>query len=659
MYEGYLEIGGNEVINSARAVGYMETSHCSVSWLRCAPCQGIEDVVNEGNPFVIANIADAPWYDPRSPQSARFLGVHGLDVEGLPGSTREADVVEGIADGGVIGQVRHATRRMRVRAVLSAQGQDALEYGLAWLDSVLQAGHCHMHSDSCGKADSRFFLACPPTRSSVVASSVVWNDPVTNLMINPSFEGPMVPTGVNLLSEIATDWQSSGPKSLRQTPNTASNDSYSEPFADVGSLPLQPGTVYTLSAKVRLTVPITGAESANGARSLFVRLNGEDLVTKSTPGAQAPNTGGVHEVRVRFTTPLSLVGENLIRFYHGGAAGSGQVWWDDVMLVQGDYSGPYFDGSLPDSPPTSYEGALVHEYEWAGEPHASMSTYRTGNVVNVPDPVLWNDMATRLIRNMHGVTCVGGPTIEEKLHRGNAWGYIVEFILVAANPYLFSNIMHVDLEPSYPVVIQDVPFNLVPYPSAELALGTVVIATNYATNPSLEVNADTWVTWYNANIPQGFKSTTRTADVSAVGSWAYEARIAGDGGATPANAVASDITILQNSMALEGVAGTRYSFSIWAAALKIAGGAGTSLINMSAAVQWVNGADAIVGSTPLGAPVAAAAMSGSVFEGKSFLPPAGAVRARVAVSYNFTFSSSAGDNSDLRFYADALAVTVP
>lgn len=107
------------------------------------------------------HISDAPWYDSDVPWSARFYGAFALTIENLNSSTRTATVTEGILDGGVAGLTRHATREMRARVLLVADGDDALEYGLAWLNAALETSECETHGSACGAVDMQFFAYCP------------------------------------------------------------------------------------------------------------------------------------------------------------------------------------------------------------------------------------------------------------------------------------------------------------------------------------------------------------------------------------------------------------------------------------------------------------------------------------------------------------------
>jgi len=1233
MYEGYLEFGGGEVLNSARALAYSQTAPCPVTWLQCPPCDGIRDVLGD-DPYTYETIELAPWYDAEDEVTHRFLGAHAISVEGIPDSTREASVAENMLDGGVVGRVRHATRRMRYRALLTAQGEDALEAGFSWLSSALTPGSCGSHGDGCGAADARFFTACPPERESITMPETFWNDPVTNLATNPSMEtagaavavrtnlftnpsfeqataatvevrrnlslnprlgvdatgwgatgtwavpgartavadlsgfawalqastpapvagqniryqlaltaglkyrvgfwakqtsggagvarvasdgvmntpigldlplpndglwhwysgivtpvasalhyfgarfstgntnltgavtgllveqvdgtaptsteffdgstlpagdfthawtgtadasasvqyGTAVPavTGFGSLRIQSTEWAKSGAKSARLIP--LSNQSclqfptgfhvttllpgktytamatlrmtavqsgsiqgaartieaqtkvagvysaqrsapapnlpgvyplrvtftvpadateafvrlvggasvgdtwwddflivegtYTGPYFDgstppkvrrnmvpnpnfgtgvttgwakywspswsvstvnpmsggngksllvgkgtdthtaqgayfsskgwfsegdtlhaivrvrgevgiimdigfrvnsggasggplnvvgdgqwheyeytmvanaghvtngvgisinvdnsntwpesspmfqidsalianettgtyfdadfpiapyaggwdgtVGNSPsyltdpdftyawtgtanastsqqkalgvagvgetylaqpiqstqwasnrahsmriiptgsptepysytsfafagLEAGRTYTAIAKIRLTAAQVGPMDAR-ARKIVAMSPGMTTVESSA----APNVAGVTELRITFT--LAADPTAVVYLYNGASAGGGDVWYDDFALVAGDYGGTYFDGSFPDSPPEDHEvvGKTVAEYGWTGTADASTSTYRTGSVVAVPDPVEYERIINTLTRYLHTVTCVSGPTVEQKLHRGETWGYVVEFVLVAAVPWMFSVTRPVILTPTTPVVVQDVPFNLVPYPSAELESGTVVAARNLSANPSVEADASGWVA--TAGTATGsdvtpYRSSARVTvaggDVAADGGASFRHRVLGDG--STAAAGTTNLYSYQDVAVSGQPAGTRFSFSVWAAALIIAGAAGSAINQLNAKVEWRD-ASSVLRSDPLGTALTTE-YGGRLFTGKSLLPPAGAITARVTVTANVNWTSAVGaSNSDIRVYADALTVSVP
>ena len=165
----------------------------------------------------------------------------------------------------------------------------------------------------------------------------------TDASINYQRGAGITSASTNRVSAIqSSDWSSAGSKSVRLIPNsTSSPDSYFElnNLIAGGVSSLKPNTTYTIQAKLRLPQALTGTLTGGTQQlSVFVYLNG------SSRGAWvAPNTPGEYVLGSTFTTPSAFTGYNSIRLYHGGLIGSGNVWWDDALLVEGDYSGTYFE----------------------------------------------------------------------------------------------------------------------------------------------------------------------------------------------------------------------------------------------------------------------------------------------------------------------------
>jgi hypothetical protein len=67
--------------------------------------------------------------------------------------------------------------------------------------------------------------------------------------------------------------------------------------------------------------------------------------------------------------------------WNGALVGGGDVWWDDLIMVQGTYTGDYFDGS-------STNDDYTFAWTTPASPHASTSTkrvagtYGSGTVTN-------------------------------------------------------------------------------------------------------------------------------------------------------------------------------------------------------------------------------------------------------------------------------------
>jgi hypothetical protein len=837
MYEGYLEFGDVEIINSARSIGYTTTSACNVGWLVGQPCDGVADVLEEQKAYVYDNISDAPWYDEQDAASHRFFGVHGVRYEGLPGSTRTATVQEGVLDGGVVGRVRHATRRVRVEAMLTAQGEDALESGLAWLDASLRPPRCsehHSHGEGCAPhSDVRVFTACPPSREQVTKVETVWGETDTNLATNPSYASS-TGTATLLRTNIApnpsfetnttnwtattstltrsTEWAYQGTASAKLV-NTTGSTTAGDLRVSGGSatsipLGLVVGDTFTISAYCNTPAAHTTASSTAASRQrrvvLFYSTDGATYTEAFGP--QAANEAGVFRVSHTFTIPAGTTGMLIGIGVAGSSTDPGFVTYVDSVLVEKDtYLGEYFDGgtahsgmteawtgtahgststqSAPDVadvattsgmtrwrdyvdplsgssimrvrltatgalaiptvnilPPTGYDYTLVgyvrpmhrtmtltprirgavgspfvapqgvwtafklttaagsgslaqtgilipssgaggqqigdiidfdaallatgtyegnyfdgdgidvedppEEYAWTGTAHASTSTHRRGTISDVPDEDAFQAIRKSLTRYMHTVTAISGPTVVEKFNRGDAWGYLVEFVLASAVPWLHGVTEQVVTVATIPEVVQDVPFNLVPHPSVELASGTVITATNLATNPSAELNITGWGTYVD---------NTKILSAQVVAAVSTETKAIGVQSARSLfTANTTDVTGafgIQQTVILTGItANMRFSVNCWAFASVASGTA--VLGNIEIHAFWQNSS----GVTQRGDAIGTMSANGGAVSAASILPPATTDRVLVRALVRVTSWST---GAQIKLFADALAVTSP
>jgi hypothetical protein len=140
----------------------------------------------------------------------------------------------------------------------------------------------------------------------------------------------------------STSWHGTGATSARIVALGASRDT----FATLPvSTPLSNNTTYTVVGTRYLSAPQSaGALAASYAGGFRVQWNGADLpLTYLNPGT---NTAGGQQITATFTTPAtgSL---GFVRVYSNALQGEPDVFWDNVMVVQGTYTDPYFDGSNP------------------------------------------------------------------------------------------------------------------------------------------------------------------------------------------------------------------------------------------------------------------------------------------------------------------------
>jgi hypothetical protein len=433
MYAGYLSFGGNVVINNDLTTGYAASYGCPLMWYDGPGCEGMNDALEEGWPYSGYPAEELPWYDAKlSSQSSRFMGVYGIDIGLVQDSTRSVALTEGIVDGGVIGRTRKGMKRMRLHAVLIGEGRDALDYGMAWLNAVIDPDACGQVSEKCGTADLDWFVECPPAR-----------------------------------------------------------DSFDPPLSD-----------------------------------------------------------SAYQSRI----------DGLRRFMRTSAAEVG--------------------------------GIVISEFD-----------------------------------------------------RNGFFGYEVEVTFVSETPHILGMPQTYPLNPNTPSVVQDIVYNLVPTPSAELASGEVVVQTNYATNPSVESNTTDWSASVNAELSAaGAVTLARVTTIAAQGVASARSRFV-----STAAGIDGRLRV-QHAVALTGPAGATYSFNMWATLALISGTAALNGIRFRAV--WRDAANAEFGNTLIGeVPTAGGAVSS-----RNVVPPIGATSCLVRAE-GYIDSWASGATIDI--YGDAVAVTVP
>jgi hypothetical protein len=305
-------------------------------------------------------------------------------------------------------------------------------------------------------------------------------------------------------------------------------------------------------------------------------------------------------------------------------------------------------------------------YAWLGTPDLSASTFEVLELVPTPptfvpdyaDPeAAWTAAVDSLVRYLHGVAAVSGSLITGTLNSGDFWAYLVEITFEAERPWVYGKTRELDLPPTTPVVVQDIPFNLVPYPSAELQdAAAVVVATNYSTNPSVETNATGWGTSGDGTVILNAALVgARSTELAANGAASFRSLwTAAAASAVPGYFIISQDVLLPHAV----VAGERYSVNMWAAVSVQAGAPVMTSLDVRA--LWRNAALATLGQDTIGGPIVPAAGVGVVTSLPATLrgiaPPVGADRVNVRAVLMLA-SWNAG--TIVRLYADALAVTVP
>lgn len=153
MLADYLELAGNEVINSARAAVYAGARGVP---LQCDPCPDIADAIGD-LPYTDPVTDGAPWYDPAVPESLGVLGVLGLGVAGFDSSPVTREPVQLVGEGAALGPLRRQHREIAYTVLLITADDCSQSYGLEWLSLALQGSAC----GSCTGDEMCVFSCCP------------------------------------------------------------------------------------------------------------------------------------------------------------------------------------------------------------------------------------------------------------------------------------------------------------------------------------------------------------------------------------------------------------------------------------------------------------------------------------------------------------------
>lgn len=160
---------------------------------------------------------------------------------------------------------------------------------------------------------------------------------------------------------LSTKWKKTGAYSLRQVPTYAARGSAYTEYANHvngSARGLEAGKTYTLMVWFYQEAPMPVTSSFQRTVGLVATANPADIVTK-----QAANVAGEQLIRMTFTIPAT--GAWYLRLYNGGQVGDPDVFWDDLTIVEGVYTGPPFNGSTPSS--------LGDVYSWDDAPFGSTS----------------------------------------------------------------------------------------------------------------------------------------------------------------------------------------------------------------------------------------------------------------------------------------------
>lgn len=161
MFDGYLEVNGTEVINTARTKAYVDALLPGVA-VKCS--EPLVRVALHHNTYDTPRNDLAPWYNPLRPASSRFYGFFTTKMQGASDSSQTISTEELISDGAVHVSPRYEALEIRYVVHALASDEEALEDGIAWLRDVLANDGCR-EGIGCVGREVRMFTAAPKTSS--------------------------------------------------------------------------------------------------------------------------------------------------------------------------------------------------------------------------------------------------------------------------------------------------------------------------------------------------------------------------------------------------------------------------------------------------------------------------------------------------------------
>lgn len=181
----------------------------------------------------------------------------------------------------------------------------------------------------------------------------------------------------------SSQWAMNGSKSIRLVAKQ-NIGGYSEYYLNTNQWYV--GQTLTFIATRRTTNTLSGT----GAARMSLRFWGATDSNLNNPYTSFPVTAGTQTARVIATVPAGTTSISA-RVSDSGAPGQPDVWWDNLMVVDGNYQGPYLDGTTPGA---AWEGT-AHNSTSKGYPQSpalvtNLLTYPNsnntlnwgGNVVN-------------------------------------------------------------------------------------------------------------------------------------------------------------------------------------------------------------------------------------------------------------------------------------
>lgn len=171
-----MSLGGAEIANTSRLIAHANPTPSTdliLAQAQCASTCRVDFIrYDDSWPGLRAYLGDAaytittaPWYDAAIPQSAEFLGVWLMKVEGDGPVPVDRTVNDAICPGGIASPNRDRARTVTVEAILVGCTHPGVMYGLEWLA-------CQLGPSKEYAGTTLDYLSAHPENSAVTPSTL-------------------------------------------------------------------------------------------------------------------------------------------------------------------------------------------------------------------------------------------------------------------------------------------------------------------------------------------------------------------------------------------------------------------------------------------------------------------------------------------------------
>jgi len=188
-YDGWMTLGDVEIINSSKT--WHAATQAGVPLLCGDSCPDLAYTLNDSS-YVESQVF--PWSDDALAPDG-FLGFIGQGIDGLDSGVSTRVITELAGEGATVGALRRGRRELTVHVLAVALSEEALNYGIAWLNSVVRGSVC---GSACLGDVLCFYDLCPDSETGTISADDLHHARLKNIFNVGILEAPTVVSKVRL-----------------------------------------------------------------------------------------------------------------------------------------------------------------------------------------------------------------------------------------------------------------------------------------------------------------------------------------------------------------------------------------------------------------------------------------------------------------------------